>query len=144
MAYSCLVYVANAKPDLGKSDIIQMKDQDTRRYAKAQASGVRIIANGFVFEIIEAPGNTAEELLDGTCESPFFEDPEILLFSPLKARSFKQWMLIKRDSMPERDRCVESLRCIAQQAQESPDQIPQALTKMIALFQNTDQSAQAA
>ena len=142
MSYSCLVYVANANPNLGKSDLIQMKDQDTRRYAKAQASGVRILGNGFVFEIIEAPGNTAEELLDTTCESPHIDDPEILLFSPLKARSFKSWMLVNRDSMPNRDTCLENLRCIALQAQESPEQIPQALTQMIALFQSSTKNDQ--
>ncbi len=144
MAYSCLVYIARTQPNIPRSAMIEMKDHDTRRYAKAQASGVRIFAGELVFEIIEAPGNIAEQLLDEISESEHIEDPEIILFAPLKSRSFKAWMFINCDASADQDHRVESLRLLAQQAQENPGKIPQTLTKMLSLFQNTDHNAQAA
>ena len=142
---SCLVYFAKTTmKSIPDGELFQLKDTDTRLYAKNKAAGVRIIAGDLLFEIIEAPMNIAEQLLDHSSESEFWGEPEILFLMPTKSQSFQTWKLINVAPIEDYEKCVQTLRVLAEQTEQDPNQIPKILPRMLDLFQSKSPADQAA
>jgi hypothetical protein len=134
MAITCIVYVAEFTPDLPAAQFAQIKDRDTRLYGKHQATGVRIIANGFVFEVIEATSADAEQLLDQASESPYMGDPEILIFAPTPNRQFHPWKIAQAEAFDEQEQSMKRLRDLGAMALQRSDAVPSIIAKMLGCF----------
>lgn len=142
---SCLVYFAKTNTcPIPDAEFFQLKDTDTRLYAKNKAAGVRILAGDLLFEIIEAPMNIAEQLLDHSSESEFWGEPEILFLMPTKAQSFQTWKLINVAPVDDFEQAVQTLRVLAEQSEQDPNQIPKILPRMLDLFQSKQPPAEKA
>ncbi len=133
---SCLVYFARTnESSIPDAELFQLRDVDTRLYAKNKATGLRVLAGDLLFEIIEADMGTAEQLLDHSSESEYWNEPEILFLVPTKARSFQSWKLVNAAPVEDFQKSVETLKILAEQAQQDKAQIGKVLSKMLDTFQ---------
>ncbi len=134
---SCLVYFARTnESSIPDAELFQLRDVDTRLYAKNKATGLRVLAGDLLFEIIEADMGTAEQLLDHSSESAYWGEPEILFLAPTKARSFQSWKLVDAAPVEDFDKSVETLKVLAEQAQQDSTQIGKVLSRMLDIFES--------
>lgn len=134
MGLSCLAYIAQLDPNMTANLLSQQKDSDTREYAQKHITGVRVLACGHVFEIMEGDYGTLESMFDRLSSSSFVREPELLLFNAMPKPQFQSWKMGTLQDAQEPKCDLEVFHTLAKFAQADPGALPATALKMLQQF----------
>jgi len=134
MALACLVYIAKLNPKIDQVRLLEHNDTNTRANAKCQITGVLMIAGGYLLEILEGEYSLLELNLDQIAAIGLIDDPEILIFTPLKVQQFSTWKMGVIESHAPISEDLSVLRILGAQTQSDPGSTPGAVLRILKEF----------
>ncbi len=134
MNLSCFVYISQVKAGFRKDDLPQFNDLYTRSYAREKITGIQLVADPFVLEIMEGDFAALENNLDRIASNGFIQDPEIILIASVQDRLFPNWTLEALSSSSKQTQDLETLKVLGMQAQSAVDSVPRVIPQLIKQF----------
>jgi Sensors of blue-light using FAD len=134
MSLSCIAYISKLVIHPHDLKLQMHKDICTRAYAKKGVTGTMLIANGYLFEVLEGDYPLLESILDRQMNSMMLKDPEVLVFSAIAMQHFKTWkmraMLLTFEGKPN----LNIFRSLGEQTRRDASTTPTVIYHLIKEF----------